>query len=300
MKVNVEKKPKATIELAITIENSKVKEAYEKALDKAVENTEIEGFRKGKAPRDMVKEKVGERNLYGDVINDLLQIYYPQALKENMIVPIANPKVEIKEFDIDKDLEFTATIATKPEVKVGEYIKPLKESFEARLSEKKKSNESKIKNGEKIDEAHVHVSPNEIIDILTKVSEVEIADILVEEETDRMMSRLLDQAQSIGLSIDQYLKAQNKTADQLKNDYSDIAEKNLKAEFILGKLVLDKNIEVTDKEIEETMAAAGYENVEERMKDNIEKYYIKSILQKNKLISNLIEEIEGENHHEHK
>ena len=300
MKVTVDKKPKSTIELQITIENSKVKESFDKILDKAVEETTIEGFRKGKAPKELVREKVGLNALYGDVINDLLQTFYPQALKENLIIPVANPRVDIKVFDIDKGLEFTATVATRPEVKIGEYKGMIKDSFEKRLEQKKKENEEKIKNGEKMDEAHVHISPNEVIDALIKTAELEVSDLLIDEETDRMMSRLIDQAQSIGLSIDQYLKAQNKTTEQLRKDYNDIAEKNLKAEFVLGKLVVDNKIEVTDEEIEETMRAAGYENVEERMKDNIEKFYIKSILQKNKLLSSLIEELEGEHHHEHK
>jgi FKBP-type peptidyl-prolyl cis-trans isomerase (trigger factor) len=298
VKVTVEQQPKSTVKLTVIVENSKVKEAYEKILDVAVEQTVIEGFRKGKAPRDMVRDKIGESKLYGDVINQVLQNFYPQAVKENHIAAIANPKVEIKEFDINKDLQFTATVAVRPEVKVGDFKIIIKENYNKRLAENKKQNEEAIKKGEPTNE-HVHLSSNEIIDAIIQVTEIEISDILIEDETERMLARLVDQAQSVGLTIEQYLKAQNKSLDQLKKDYSALAEKNLKAEFAMGKLIADQNIEVGDDEIAEMIRAAGVEDVEERMSDPIEKFYVKSILQKNKLLTSLIEEIEGEHYHAH-
>src|SRR5690349_16773045 len=103
MNTKVEKLPKATIKLTVTVENAKVKETFEKIIDSAVNEATIEGFRKGQAPRDMVKQKIGLNKLYGDLINELLKTYYPQALKENAIVPLANPQVELKDFDIEKD-----------------------------------------------------------------------------------------------------------------------------------------------------------------------------------------------------
>ena len=125
MKTQIEKLPKSTIKMTVTIENDKVKEFYEKEVEKAIENTEIQGFRKGTAPKEMVIEKVGNSKLYGDAINNLLQNFYPQALKENKLLPVSNPKVEIKEFDVEKDLEFTAEFAIKPDVKIGDYRKAL-------------------------------------------------------------------------------------------------------------------------------------------------------------------------------
>ncbi len=96
MKTNIEKLPKSTIKVTITVENDKVKESYDKILTKAAQETEIEGFRKGTAPKEMVKDKIGVSTLYGDALNDLLQTYYPQALKENHISTVSNPKVEVK------------------------------------------------------------------------------------------------------------------------------------------------------------------------------------------------------------
>jgi trigger factor len=232
MKTNVEKMPKSTIKLTVTVPTDKVKESYDKVLTEAVKATELPGFRKGMAPREMVAEKSDVSKLYGEVINDLLQTYYPQALKENHIVPVSNPKVEIKEFNLEKEFEFTALVATRPEVKVGEFKKKLKAAQENKEKTTKEENAKKLAAGEEIKDSHDHLETNDIIDILLEVSVVDVPELLVEEETERMMARLLDQAQSIGISLEQYLKAQNKTSEQLKEEYTKIAERSLKAEFV--------------------------------------------------------------------
>jgi len=85
----------------------------------------------------------------------------------------------------------------------------------------------------------------------------------------------------------------------LRNEYTKIAENNIKAEFVLSELIKKENIEVSDEEIEEMIKAAGDPNLV-KSEDPMQKLYIKSILQKNKLISKLAEEAEGDKHHEHK
>jgi FKBP-type peptidyl-prolyl cis-trans isomerase (trigger factor) len=294
MQTKIEKLSKSTLKIEVIVESQKVKEAYEQILDKAVQNTEIEGFRKGTAPRDMVKVKVGVSNLYGDVINELLQKYYPQALKENLISPVSNPKVEIKEFDLEKEFEFSTTVAIRPEIKIGDYKKELKKRYDERTTQKRKENEEKLKKGEKLDNSHAHLGSNDVVDVLLKNSEVEIADILIEEETNRLISRLVDQTQAVGLSMESYLKSQDKTAEQLRAEYSKLAEQNLKAEFVLNYLVSLEKVTVEDKEVEDMIAAVGDEKTKERLQDPMQKLYIKTILQKNKIISKLIEETEGE------
>lgn len=299
MKTQTEKQPKSTIKLTVTVDADKVKEAYERVLDKAVVKTSIEGFRPGKAPRDMVKDKVGVSNLYGDVINDLLQAYYPQALKENHLIPVANPRVEIKDFDLEKDFVFEAMVPIKPEVKIGDFRPAIKKHYEERISARKVNNEERLKKGEALDESHIHLGSGEIIEAIVKATEVEVSEILIEEETNRMMTRLVDQAQSIGLSLDQYLKSQNKTSEQLRKEYETISQRNLAAEFALSELVVKENVEITDKEVEDTIAAVGDESVVERMKDPVERMFVKNILQKNKLLSMYAEEAEGKDAHTH-
>ncbi len=305
MKTQIEKLPKSAMKLTVTVENSSVKEFYEKEVTKAISEVEVQGFRKGSAPRDMVIEKVGNSKLFGDTINEVLQHFYPQALKEHKLMPVSNPKVEIKEFDIEKDLEFSAEFAIRPEVKVKDYKKALKDYYKEKTDKLQQEKLEKLKKGELKPEEdgeghhdHVHIGPNEVIDILLKESDVEIADILLEEEADRLMSRLLEQLETIKLPLDKYLKAQEKTAEGLRSDYVKIAENNIKAEFVLSHLITLENIEVSDEEIDEMVKAAGDPSIGEKLEDPMQRLYIKTILQKNKLIGKLIEDTQGPHNHE--
>lgn len=305
MKTQIEKLPKSAMKLTVTVENSSVKEFYEKEVTKAISEVEVQGFRKGSAPRDMVIEKVGNSKLFGDTINEVLQHFYPQALKEHKLMPVSNPKVEIKEFDIEKDLEFSAEFAIRPEVKVKDYKKALKDYYKEKTDKLQQEKLEKLKKGELKPEEdgeghhdHVHIGPNEVIDILLKESDVEIADILLEEEADRLMSRLLEQLETIKLPLDKYLKAQEKTAEGLRSDYVKIAENNIKAEFVLSHLIAVENIEVSDEEIDEMVKAAGDPSIGEKLEDPMQRLYIKTILQKNKLIGKLIEDTQGPHNHE--
>ena len=300
MQTNVEKLPKSTLKLTVTVPSEKVKQAYEKILIDVVNGAELPGFRKGHAPKEMVLEKTDVSSLYGEVVNELLKTYYPQALKEHLIKPIANPKVEIKEFDLDKDFTFIATIATKPDVKIGDFRKKIKEQYEKLETQDKTLNEERLRKGEKLEDTNIHLTVTNVIDSIVEVTEVELPEILIDDEIDRMLSRLVNQAESIGLSLEQYMKSQNKTSEQLRAEYKSISEKNLKSELALSKLVADEKIEVLDKEIEEMITASGDHALMNQMQNDTEKWYIKSVLGKNKLISQLIKEAEGENKHDHK
>jgi len=277
MKVNVEKQPGSQIKINVVVPKEKVKESYTKVLNEKIKTTTVDGFRPGNAPKDKVIQKIGVSAIYGDVINRLLEIYYPQAAKEKFISPISSPKIEIKEFNLEKDFEFEAVVAVKPTVKVGDFKKPLITYY----NKKKKENEkAKLNSGEVIEE-------------ILKQTECEIPQLLIEEEANKMLARLINQAQAVGMSLKDYLTTQNKTAEDLKKEYKNSANKTIKAEFALSDLVKKANIEISDKEVETAIRASGAKDVETQLSNPIQKVYIKSVLEKNKLIMDIIEEIEN-------
>ena len=108
------------------------------------------------------------------------------------------------------------------------------------------------------------------------------------------MGRLLDQLRGINLTMEKYLKAQEKTAEGLRKEYDEISGKNIKAEFVMSHLIKEEKIEVTEKEIDEMVNAVGDPKAAEGMQSPMQRLYIKTILQKNKLIGKLIEETEKE------
>lgn len=298
MKVNVEKQPKSQLKLSISVDKEDVKKMYDKVINQAIQDTEIPGFRKGKAPKDKVEDKIGVSSLYGNTINELLQKYYTQALKENHIIPISNPKVEIKEFDLEKDFEFDAIVAIKPDIKFKDYKKSLQDYYEKKNKEVKKENAEKLKKGEEIGHNHAHIHTNEIIEVLIQNSELDVPELLIEEETNRLVANLVDQIISAGMKTEDYLKAQNTDMDEVKKNYSKIAEMNIKSELILNELVNVEKISVEEEEIDSAINSIEDEKAKETLNTPVQRVYIRTVLEKNKLISNILKEIEGENHHE--
>ncbi len=123
-KENVNKK-----DLTVKIEGAEWTAAVDKAFKENVKNVTVDGFRKGKCPRDVFEKKYGKESLYIDAAESLLQTAYQKVMEENKeIVPVAQPRVDIKSID-EKGVEFVFSIITSPEVKVKKY-KGLKVSKE--------------------------------------------------------------------------------------------------------------------------------------------------------------------------
>ncbi len=99
---------------------------WEKILDdvfqKRVKEVRIDGFRKGKCPKNVYLQRFGIESLYMDAIDEAVQDAYMKALTDNKLVPACEPKMDVK--DISKDhVKFAFTIITRPEIKLGEYKK---------------------------------------------------------------------------------------------------------------------------------------------------------------------------------
>jgi len=293
MKVETKKLPKSTLQLNISVPVDKVKETYNEVLVDFSKSVEIKGFRKGNAPKDLVEKSLDPAKVNGEVVNKLLEKYYIQALKENKINPLSNPKVEIKKFNLEEDFEFVASVAVRPEVKVGDYKDALKKKLEERKKEAGKLKEEALKKGEDMKQIHDHLHTNEIIKIIVDSAEIVVPELLVEDEVNRMRARLIDQMGTLNMTMEQYLQAQGKTGEQLNAEFENNAEENLKAEFVLAQAVKDAGIEVQDVEIEEAAKASGDPVALENLKDPVHKWYIKSILEKNKLLAGIMEELEG-------
>ena len=112
----------------VTFEITVTKDQFEHGLDHAFEKvnkeTEIKGFRKGQAPRNVFEKKYGVEALYEEAINHVLQETYYNAVVENNIEVVAQPKIDLDPNKIErgKDFNYKVTVAIKPEVKLGDYL----------------------------------------------------------------------------------------------------------------------------------------------------------------------------------
>ncbi|WP_315121414.1 trigger factor [uncultured Clostridium sp.] len=121
MKATMEKIEKNIVKLEITVESEKFNEAMKKAYAKNAKSFNIPGFRKGKAPMNIIKRQYGEGVFYEDAINICCDDTYPEALKEHDIKPVDYPAIEIVQIGEGKDFIYTANVTVVPEVELGEY-----------------------------------------------------------------------------------------------------------------------------------------------------------------------------------
>lgn len=122
MSVKVENtENKNEVKLSFTIEAEKFDEAMKKVYVKTAKYFTIPGFRKGKAPMQMVEKHYGSEIFYEDTFNELVPEIYDEAIKENNIVAVSRPNIDVTQIGKGQDLIFTAVVQTKPEVKLGKY-----------------------------------------------------------------------------------------------------------------------------------------------------------------------------------
>ena len=107
-------------EIVIKIDGEEWETAQDKAFLKRNKNAKIDGFRPGKAPKDIFIKHYGKESLYFDAADSLLNDAYAKALEKEKLVPVVEPKVDVKSID-ETGVEYIFTIITKPEVKVKKY-----------------------------------------------------------------------------------------------------------------------------------------------------------------------------------
>ena len=122
MNCKVEKTENANeVKLEITIEAEKFDNAIKKVYFQNAKYFNIPGFRKGKAPQNIVEKYYGKEIFYEDAFNDVVPAEYEKALEENKIDAVSKPEIDVVTMEKGQDLVFTAVVQTKPEAKLKKY-----------------------------------------------------------------------------------------------------------------------------------------------------------------------------------
>ena len=112
---------KNELKLTFTVEAAKFDNAILDVFKKSAKYFNIPGFRKGKAPFNIVEKYYGAHIFYEDAFNELVPSIYDEEIKTNKIDAVSRPKIDVVQMEKGKDLIFTAIVETKPEVKLGKY-----------------------------------------------------------------------------------------------------------------------------------------------------------------------------------
>ena len=280
MKTKLESLPKSRVRLTITVPADIIAKHYEEATNRLIQHVEIKGFRKGKAPRLMAIEKVGN----GAILNEMLELiipdtYYKAVAEQQDLTPVSQPTVDVKEFKgledggtIPTELTYTAEADVMPDVKLGNYKKI---KIKAKKAEdivddaevdktidelKKMYGEKYLEVGNFKDEAafreaiagqmkeqKVLQAESEtydlIIEELLKTCKLEVPESFTHNEIHRMERQIEMQAKMYGMTFDDWLKAEKKTHEDIHSDWHDQAEKAAKVGVILGKIAEAEGID---------------------------------------------------------
>lgn len=121
MKVTLEKEQENVVKLDITIPAKDAVDAYNKAVQRISQYVNIDGFRKGKAPRAVVERHVGTERIKQEAIENLMPKAINQAVVDNNLDIIAQPYITNYNFNMGEDLTVTAKAELRPEVTLGDY-----------------------------------------------------------------------------------------------------------------------------------------------------------------------------------
>lgn len=121
MAVKNEQIEKNLVKLTFEVSAEDFDKAINQVYKKNVKKFNVPGYRKGKAPRKIIKKYYTEAVFYDEAINSVLPQAYDEALKESGVESVARPEIDVEEIKKGEPVVFTALVTTKPEVKLGDY-----------------------------------------------------------------------------------------------------------------------------------------------------------------------------------
>ncbi len=269
MTTAIERQEDGTIVLTITIGQKQIQDTKEAVVIDMVKQADLPGFRKGKAPRKLVEEKLDQAKVREEVLKKLLPQAYIETVKEHNLQPIINPRIHVEKLEEGKDWQFTASTCEAPKVDLDNY----KDAVQKVTAKSKIVIPGKEPQQPKFEE---------IMEALLGTVKVTVPKILIEQEVERLLSQLLDEIKRLGLTLDQYLSSTGKTTEVLRDEYAKKAEGDIKLEFTLQQIAEAEKITVESKEIDEAIQKAKDDKERKHLEAN--RYLLTNILRQQKTL----------------
>lgn len=339
MQIKINKLPKSEVEIEGELDADIFEAYFDKALKRIGEHLEIDGFRKGKIPENVLLSKVPEAQILGEMAEMALSEHYPKILEEEKIDAISRPEISITKLARNNPLGFKIKTAVMPEITLPDYkdiakkvlsdikeedkkVEPTEKEVEDTIMDIRKSRAPKIHMSEEAkkhehDENCKHETTEEplpnpllnkerakgevdpelpefndefvqalgpfkdITDFKDKLKEniklekenqlkektrlkivekiiddtkVELPDILVEVELDKILYRMESDITQMGLKFEDYLKHLNKTVAEIRKEFRNDAEKKAKLALVLNKIATDEKIEADKEQVAKEVA----------------------------------------------
>ena len=324
MKITTKKLPKSEVEIEGELDAEVFESYFDKALKKLGENVEIDGFRKGKVPENMLLKHIPEIKILEEMAEMALAEHYGKIIEQEKIDAISRPEINLTKIARKSPLGFKIKTSVMPETKLADYKKTAKdvlseikkeekeiavtdEEMEKTIMDIRKSRAPKKHISDKVEAEHVHkegeehdhdhdqevkeedlppfndefvqsVGPfKDVEDFKTKLkeniklekenqakeitrlkilekiiegSEIDMPEILVEIELDKILYRMESDITQMGLKFEDYLKHLNKSVLDLRKEFRNDGEKKAKLALVLNKISEVEKIIADEKEVE--------------------------------------------------
>ncbi len=274
--------PKNTVELTITIPKDTISEEYKKAFDMLHKEIAVEGFRKGKVPKDIAEKNIRKDQIFEQMIRNYIPKAYTEIVEKESLKPIISPRVDLTKAKEGEDWEVRMTTAEAPKVELGNY----KEKVAAAKKAAKKNDiwvPGKDKEPTEADrEKQKQAEFQAALEALMKESKIEVSDLVLDEEIERKLARLVDDIVKVGLTMDSYLKSKNTTKEQIQAQIRRETEDSYKIEFLLQEIADKENIRVEKEDLDKIFGNIKDPKEKEQAEKNA--YYYASLLRKQKTL----------------
>jgi|SRR3989344_372535 len=232
MKVKINKLPKSEVEIEGELGEEIFETYFARALKKLGGGLEIPGFRKGKAPENILLANLSEMKILEEMATLALGDAYPKILEENKIEAIGRPEIAITKLARNNPLGFKIKTAVLPPVVLPDY-KKIAKRVRGEIPEKDKNATAPEK--EKENQAREETRLK-IIEEIIKESKIDLPEILAEIELDKIFYKMESDITQMGLKFEDYLKHLNKTREDLVKEVRPDAEKKAKLGLVLNEI----------------------------------------------------------------
>jgi len=287
MNSTIKKQDDGTIEMTVTIPWAEVEKSYKEHVDEFIKHVEIKGFRKGKAPKELAEKQLDRDKVYQEVIKHLIPKLYAESIKTHNLKPIVTPDIQLTKAKEKEPWEFTALTCEQPVIGLDNYKKLITEAKgdlkkdELWIPGKSDKPQEKDENADQKRQRQMNV----VLEYLIKNVDIVIPHILIQAEVEQRLSRLLDELQKLGLTIDTYAKSKGMTPDIVRKQHEQEVTNTFKLEFILETIADKEGVTVQDKDIDKLIAKVTDKEEQESLTKN--KYYLASLIRRQKTLDRL-------------
>lgn len=248
---SIAKSGDGTIQITFSIPYSEVEKAKGNVLEELASDITVPGFRKGKAPKAKVAEHVPENTLVEKILAKIIPGLFADAISEHKISPAIYPKFDLVSAKEGETWQVRATTCELPNVDLGNYKKQVSGAMRA------SSIWTPDKDGkEEKDEPTKEEREQAAIRALLESINFTIPKVIIDEEVNARLARLLERIEKLGLTLDSYLASIGKTADELRNEYKQQAVNSVKLDLVLNRIAEEENLKPDQTEAKKLFDAS--------------------------------------------